>query len=210
VRDEADRLLEQFGLAGKANELVNTLSRGMQQKLAIAVALLAQTDVILLDEPTLGLDVETGYEVRDMLRDIVRDGTTILLSTHDMSVVQDLCRRTVIVSEGRVVVDDQVSNLLRLFDTRAYTVELLQEPDAGAMRRLRAAFPAVELEVNDGCPTLRVDLEHATGIYALVDALRAEDAGIESVNRATINFEHVFRRLVKSGPTPGEAANVVD
>ncbi|HET8986032.1 MAG TPA: ABC transporter ATP-binding protein, partial [Trueperaceae bacterium] len=101
-------LLDQFGLTNKADELVSNLSRGMQQKLAISVALLADTDVLLLDEPTLGLDVETGYEVRTLLADIARSGKTIILSTHDMAVVEALCRRVVVINHGRVVTDDSV------------------------------------------------------------------------------------------------------
>ncbi len=209
VREEVDRLLEQFGLAEKRNELVNTLSRGMQQKLAIAVALLAQSDVILLDEPTLGLDVETGYEVREILRGIVREGRTILLSTHDMSVVQDLCRRTVIINDGRVVVDDEVSNLLRLFDTRAYAIELTEEPGAQALSRLREAFPAVELDRDSANPVLRVELEHASDMYELIDILRDGTTGIEGLNRTTVNFEHVFRRLVREGMLPDEEAHAL-
>ncbi len=210
VREEVDRLLEQFGLAEKRNELVNTLSRGMQQKLAIAVALLAHSEVILLDEPTLGLDVETGYEVREILRGIVREGRTILLSTHDMSVVQDLCRRTVVINDGRVVVDDEVANLLRLFETRAYAVELAEEPGAEALGRLRAAFPAVELDRDGATPVLRVELEHAADMYELIELLRAGSARIEGLNRTTVNFEHVFRRLVREGVSYGGAAHAID
>src|SRR5690625_312391 len=87
VTDAIDQLLEQFRLVDKEHELVNRLSRGMQQKLAIAVAMLADSDVILLDEPTLGLDIETGYEVRELLTEIAeKHNRTIIISTHDMDV----------------------------------------------------------------------------------------------------------------------------
>lgn len=102
VAGRIEELLNQFRLKEKENELVNRLSRGMQQKLAIAVAMLADSEVILLDEPTLGLDVETGYEVREILRDIVKnEQRTIIISSHDMAVVQDLCERTVIINHGK-------------------------------------------------------------------------------------------------------------
>jgi ABC-2 type transport system ATP-binding protein len=210
VKEEAERLLDQFGLAEKGNELVNTLSRGMQQKLAIAVALLARSEVVLLDEPTLGLDVETGYEVREILRGIVREGRTILLSTHDMSVVQDLCRRTVIINDGRVVVDDEIANLLRLFETRAYAIELAAEPGAEVLGRLQAAFPEVVVDREGPLPILRVELEHASDIDELIDLLRAGLARIEGLNRTTVNFEHVFRRLVREGMSTGEEVHAID
>src|SRR5699024_11071026 len=109
VAPEIDELLRQFNLKDKEHELVNRLSRGMQQKLAIAVAMLANSEVILLDEPTLGLDVETGYEVRELLRNIVEQHQrTIIISSHDMGVVQDLCERAIIINNGKIITNDQV------------------------------------------------------------------------------------------------------
>ena len=78
----------------------------------------------MLDEPTLGLDVEAAYEVREHLRQIAAAGRTVIVSTHDMATVQDVCERTVIINAGRVVADDRVVNLLKLFETRAYEVKL--------------------------------------------------------------------------------------
>ena len=102
VAQQIEVLLTSFHLKEKEHELVNRLSRGMQQKLAIAVAMLADSDVILLDEPTLGLDVETGYEVRELLRTIVDEyNRTIIISSHDMNVIQELCDRTVIINDGK-------------------------------------------------------------------------------------------------------------
>ncbi|MDY0406410.1 ABC transporter ATP-binding protein [Virgibacillus sp. 179-BFC.A HS] len=137
-----EELLQQFHLKDKENELVNRLSRGMQQKLAIAVAMLAESEVILLDEPTLGLDVETSYEVRELLRNIVKDeGRSIIISSHDMDVIQDLCKRTVIINNGKVVTNDKVENLLRLFDVRSYTITLGSPLSAKQEELLKQKFP---------------------------------------------------------------------
>ncbi len=198
VRGKIDKLLAQFRLAGKTDELVNNLSRGMQQKLAIAVAMLADTEVILLDEPTLGLDVETGYEVRALLGQIAaEDGKTIIISSHDMPVVQDLCNRTVIISEGRVVVDDHVSNLLKLFETRAYSI-ILGKPLSPEQRRLLAhKFPLLDYSDDNQQVKLQVNLEHSEDIYELMDVLKRERTPVESIDRTTIHFEEVFMNLVR-------------
>ncbi len=112
-------LLELLGLTDRRT-VANKLSQGMKQKLAIACALVRNTNVLLLDEPTLGLDVETSYEVRGLIRELAeREGRTVLLSSHDMGVVESVCQRVIIVSQGRVVTDDRVSRLLNLFRTRA-------------------------------------------------------------------------------------------
>ena len=205
VRGKIDNLLQQFRLEDKAGELVNNLSRGMQQKLAIAVAMLAETDVILLDEPTLGLDVATGYEVREVLRNIASQGRTIIVSTHDMPVVQDLCERTVIINVGRVVVDDKVENLMRLFETRAYVVTLGAPLSAEQRRRLESAFPVLNYENGGEKSTLRVSLEHSEDIYDLMEILKLERTPVEAIDRTAINFERVFMELVKeSNPSESE------
>jgi ABC-2 type transport system ATP-binding protein len=195
VKADIGTLLEQFRLTDKRDELVSNLSRGMQQKLAMAVAMLANTDLILLDEPTLGLDVETGYEVRELLRQISGEGRTIIISTHDMPVVQDLCGRTVIINQGHVVVDDKVSNLLKLFETRAYTVTLGKPLTVGQHHLLQQSFPVVNIE-NGEKKTLTVNLEHGEDIYKLMDILRSEQTPVETIDRAVINFEQVFRKLI--------------
>lgn len=197
-----EELLADFNLKSKEKELVNRLSRGMQQKLAIAVALLAESDVILLDEPTLGLDVETGYEVRDLLRGVVdKYNRTIIISTHDMDVVQDLCERTVIINNGEVITDDRVENLLRLFDIRSYTIQL------GALLTEKQQLELTENFVHHAYipdtyqSIIEIDLRKSEQIYDLFDVLKTENTPVESIDRGTINFEQIFMKLVKGEET---------
>ncbi|WP_345739430.1 ABC transporter ATP-binding protein [Virgibacillus salarius] len=125
IAEQIEGLLTKFNLKDKENELVNRLSRGMQQKLAIAVAMLADSDIILLDEPTLGLDIETSYEVRELLKSIAKGyNRTIIISSHDMDVIQAICNRTIVINYGKVVANDNVENLLRLFEVRSYKIQL--------------------------------------------------------------------------------------
>lgn len=201
VAKRVDQLLQQFRLEEKSKELVNGLSRGMQQKLAIAVALLAETDVILLDEPTLGLDVEAGYEVRELLRQIAHDeGKTIIISTHDMPVVQDLCERTVIINNGRVVVDDKVSNLLKLFESRAYSITLGEALTEQQKFLLEQRFPLISFNQETHQPSIQVNLEQNEDIYELFDIFRIAQTPVEAIDRTSINFEQVFMKIVKGEP----------
>jgi len=203
VRARIDELLRQFRLFERGNALVNHLSRGMQQKLAIAVAMLAGSEIILLDEPTLGLDVEAGYEVRQLLRDIAHtEGRTLIISSHDMPVVQDLCQRVIIISGGRVVADDQVSNLLKLFATRAYRVSLGAPLSDAQLQRLQARFSA-SLE-NPAGTVVRVNLEHSEDIYELIEILRLNRTPVEAIDRTTINFEQVFLQVINGAKPPEE------
>lgn len=191
---EIEELLHEFKLKQKENELVSNLSRGMQQKLALAVALLADSDVILLDEPTLGLDIETGYEVRQLLKKFSEAGKTIIISTHDMPVVQDLCERTVIINDGKVIADEKVEELMNLFETSAYVLTLGNELTEQQQKELDVKFPMNELL--DGMK-LTITLEQDNDIYDLMDLLKKENTIIEKIDRTTINFEEVFMNLIQ-------------
>ncbi|MFD2042987.1 ABC transporter ATP-binding protein [Ornithinibacillus salinisoli] len=198
VAGKIDDLLEKFNLKEKENELVNRLSRGMQQKLAIAVAMLADSEVILLDEPTLGLDVETGYEVREMLQEIVHNyHRTIIISSHDMDVIQDLCDRTVIINHGEIVTNDKVENLLRLFEVRAYNVTLGGLLSEQQHQLLLQKFPQLEYIPDTVQSTLEVDLTKSEEIYDLFDVLKLKHTPVEAIDRKTINFEQIFMKIVK-------------
>jgi len=189
-----EELLDMFRLQDKRNEVVNNLSRGMQQKLAICVAMMASTDVILLDEPTLGLDVETGYEVREILKRIAHEQhKTIIISTHDMDVVQDLCNRTVIINQGKVIANEKVSHLLKLFKTSAYQIHLKGSLTDEQRKHLEHKFPIHEWEGQ----TLNVNLDHEEAIYDLMDILKMNRTSIETINQTEVNFEEVFMKLVK-------------
>ncbi|WP_054955754.1 ABC transporter ATP-binding protein [Paenibacillus dakarensis] len=210
VAAQTEKLLNQFHLKEKEHQLVNELSRGMQQKLAIAVALLANTDVILLDEPTLGLDVEVSYELRKILKSIVtEEQRTIIISSHDMPVVQELCDRAIIINKGEVVIDEKVENLLRLFETRAYSIKLSEKLSAEQEMKLYSRFPLSTYKASSHEGIIEVNLEHSQDIYELFDLLKEEGTVVESIDRITIDFEQVFIQIVKGGK-PREVAAFVE
>ncbi|WP_042149575.1 ABC transporter ATP-binding protein [Paucisalibacillus sp. EB02] len=198
VAGQIEELLGQFRLKDKENEMVNRLSRGMQQKLAIAVAMLAGSEVILLDEPTLGLDIETGYEVRELLREIVRtEKKTIIITSHDMDVIQDLCERTVIINSGKVVTNDRVENLMKLFEVRSYAVKLDGHLSEEQHQLLLEKFPQLTYIPETYQSVLEVDLTQSQEIYDLFDILKLEQIPVDTIDRKTINFEQVFMKIVK-------------
>jgi ABC-2 type transport system ATP-binding protein len=191
-----DELVERFGLATKLKTPARMLSRGMQQKLALACALARQTPVLVLDEPTLGLDVETSHELRAHLRELASE-RTILLSSHDMHVVEDVCDRVVVLASGRVVADDRVTNLMALFRAQAYRFELegtLRNEDQEAVSR---RFPTATITADGPRTTLDVEFTDVDGFYDLVDRVRAAGCRVTSVERQEVDLEQVFLRLVR-------------
>ena len=198
VRSYIDELLELFDLREKASTPARKLSRGMQQKLAVACALVKRTEVLLLDEPTLGLDVETSYELRRLLRELAERGErTILLSSHDMNVVQDICERAIIINHGRIVTDDRIDNLLKLFQASAYRFELEGRLPEELAASLRERFPLLEISATDHRTYIEADLKDSSEIYEVMELLRTAGAKIESIGRKEPKLEEIFLRIVK-------------
>ncbi|GAB3919376.1 glycosyl transferase family 8 [Microlunatus endophyticus] len=110
----AGRLLEQFGLAGAADKRAGTYSGGMTRRLDIAMSLVGSPEVIFLDEPTTGLDPEGRLEVWDTVKDLAKQGTTILLTTQHLDEAEKLADRIAILHEGRIVVDGTLAELKKL------------------------------------------------------------------------------------------------
>lgn len=197
IRGYINELIELFRLESKVKTPARMLSRGMQQKLAVACALVKRTPLLLLDEPTLGLDVEISHELRGILKGMAARGErTILLSSHDMNVVQDVCGRVIVINDGRVITDDRVANLLELFRARAYTVELsglLSPQDAG---RLREQFELIQISPDTRRTTVEVELLRNGQLYELIELLHRSGVQIESIGRRDPNLEEIFLKII--------------
>ncbi|UPV74339.1 ABC transporter ATP-binding protein [Halorussus limi] len=194
IADRHDRLLDKLDLADVADQPVRNLSRGMKQKVSLASVLAGEADVIFLDEPTLGLDVESSLTLRRELRRIVAErNLTVIVSSHDMDVIEDICDRVVIMNEGRVIADDTVENLLRGFDARGYRVTS-PDFDESLVADLRDRFEVVGVErLGD-----RTRVEVATdsdGFYALTAFLRSRDVTLDAVDTVDWDLEDVFVEL---------------
>jgi ABC-2 type transport system ATP-binding protein len=193
VADRHDRLLEQLDLTEKADEPVRKLSRGMKQKVSLASVLATESDIVFLDEPTLGLDVESSLTLRGELRRIVDErDLTVVLSSHDMDVIEDVCDRVVIMNDGRVIADDTVASLLRGSGTQGYRIT---SPDLDrVLTGLEARFDVTDVARLDGTTRVEVTAD-SDGFYALVGYLEANDVAIDAVNTVSHDLERVFVEL---------------
>ncbi|NJR38509.1 MAG: ABC transporter ATP-binding protein [Leptolyngbyaceae cyanobacterium CSU_1_4] len=131
-------LLDRFDLTHKRREMVQTLSRGMQQKLAIAVALIHDPQLLLLDEPTLGLDVEATETVKTIIREVAAEGRAILLTTHQLDIAEELSHRVAIIQNGAIAIEQPTATLIRQFSGTAYTIELALGLDSDRMSKVEA------------------------------------------------------------------------
>ena len=112
VRRRADDLLERFGLTSKAKQVYTRLSGGMKRRLTIARALIHQPRLLILDEPTAGVDVELRLELWAFLKELNREGTTIILTTHYLEEAQELCARIGIIETGKLVALETTRKLI--------------------------------------------------------------------------------------------------
>ncbi|MDK2463769.1 MAG: ABC transporter ATP-binding protein [Candidatus Korarchaeota archaeon] len=114
LRERTPQLLDRLGLTEKRYVLADKLSKGMKRKLAFARAILHEPDILLLDEPTSGVDVMSAREIRSMISDYASGGRTVVISTHNMWEVQQLCTRVGIINRGRLIYVGSVEELERL------------------------------------------------------------------------------------------------
>ncbi|MBI4728824.1 MAG: ABC transporter ATP-binding protein [Acidobacteria bacterium] len=206
VRASIDELIGRFGLGDKARTPARMLSKGMQQKLALACAFVKETPLLVLDEPTLGLDVESSHDLRVHIKEAAAaGGRTILLSSHDMDVVQDVCERVVIVNGGRVVTDDRVANLLELFGARAYRFTIAGPVGGPLGDALRVRFPLLDARSDPYRSEIDVELPDGAGFYDLVDILRESRSVVESIDRRDPNLEEIFLKIVTQEAPQGGA-----
>jgi len=200
VRNYIDQLIELFQLKDKERTEARKLSRGMQQKLAVACALVKGTEFLLLDEPTLGLDVEISHELRFALKEMAQRGErTIIISSHDMSVVQDICERVIIINNGKIVTDDKVANLLKLFQASAYRFDIEGRLNPSQESHLKERFEMLKISETDYHTEIKVELIDSNQIYEIVDILKAGSSRIKAIDRREPNMEEIFLNIVKGG-----------
>src|SRR5581483_2137350 len=108
--ERADEALEMVGMESRANSFISSLSKGMRQRIGLAQALIHRPEVLILDEPTIGLDPGQVVEVRKLIREIGKE-RTVLLSTHILSEAQQICDRVLIINKGKIVAEDTPENL---------------------------------------------------------------------------------------------------
>jgi ABC-2 type transport system ATP-binding protein len=193
-----EHLLTTFSLKEKRDSEVRHLSQGMKQKVAICCALAKQTSLVFLDEPTLGLDVETSYELRDALKELVQnEQRTVVVSSHDMDVIQDICQRAIIVSGGRVIADERIIDLLALFESRTFKLVVAGAEHKGLLAALTHILPHLTYSTNDRQLLLTANLPQASDLYTLIDLLREHGAELETINQEAPDLEKVFVNLVR-------------
>jgi ABC-2 type transport system ATP-binding protein len=190
--ERAERYLSELQLWDRRSDIARNLSGGMKRRLMIARALVHEPRLLILDEPTAGVDIEIRRSMWEFLRKINEEGTSIILTTHYLEEAESLCRNVAIIDHGRIIEHDRMSRVLRKLQLETFVLSLDQEltrvPDLdGYAVRLRE--PGV----------LEVDVESNQGMNGLFDALSASGLKVVSMRNKANRLEELFMRLVEAG-----------
>jgi daunorubicin resistance ABC transporter ATP-binding subunit len=194
VGPRADELLERFGLTKAASRPLRTYSGGMRRRLDVAAALVQRPPVLFLDEPTTGLDIQSRSELWAVIRDLVEEGSTVLLTTQYLEEADQLADRIAVVSGGRVVANDTAAALKAQLGTTTIEITMAGEDDAVRAHAL-LSDKLSDISERDG-DTVR--LVSGQGPLVLVDVLSSlKDDGLapENLSVREPTLDDVFLRL---------------
>ncbi len=193
----AERYLRQLDLWDKRKVMSRSLSGGMKRRLMIARALMHEPRLLILDEPTAGVDIEIRRSMWDFLRDINAAGTTIILTTHYLEEAETLCRNIAIIDGGCIVERDQMGRLLRRLHNETFVLNL-RDPVSAA-----PALAGYDVELMDE-QTLEIEVDAGQGLNPIFSALSAQGIEVLSMRNKVNRLEEIFMRLVehKGGVRP--------
>ena len=203
-RARAEELLATFGLLGKAGVPFRSLSRGMKRRLTVAAALVHSPEVLLLDEPTAGLDVPSARALRELISALNRGGMSIFLTTHNLAEAEVLSDRVLILAKGRVVTEGTTPEIRR----QAQSVRTISVTFSGdvAAEELSDACPAVRLlsQVNGAWQFGMTDVH--TAVAQLVSFAERSAVRIEELSSVAASLEDAFVAILEDAAGRREAA----
>jgi ABC-2 type transport system ATP-binding protein len=198
ARASADRVLESFTLTDAADRLVRTYSGGMRRKLDLGASMVSAPRLLLLDEPTTGLDPRARLDLWDSIDALVEQGTDVLLTTQYLDEAERLAGHIVIIDHGRTVASGPPAELKRRVGGRVIEVQVRDRTDLSAVATALARAGQSEPRVDEATRLVSVGVGNEGGVRAMVDGLRAfEDAGvtISEVSVRQPKLDEVFLAL---------------
>jgi len=187
----AEHYLKQMELWDKRKEMARSLSGGMKRRLMIARALVSEPRLLLLDEPTAGVDIETRRAMWNFLRQINRNGTTIILTTHYLEEAEQLCNQLAIINDGEIVENDSMNNILTKLTQEVFVLNLDQAIDA---------VPEIEdyfIEINNP-KEIEIHVRQAQTLNPVFAKLASKGIGVLSMRNKTNRLEELFIELTRA------------
>lgn len=204
IDDRVDEILIQIGMDERSLSLIKNLSKGMRQRVGLGQALLHHPDVLILDEPTIGLDPKQIKEVRTLIQNIGKE-RTVMLSTHILSEAQQICDRVIIINKGRIVAEDAPENLQnRLSSMRTVYLRVGENTDKAASL-IREVPGVLDVKINENG---RIQFENVREQDARPQiARKLVDSGFDllELTPESVNLEDIFLKLTRDPSAEGES-----
>jgi ABC-2 type transport system ATP-binding protein len=195
VDDDVDALLDRVDVLAAADRKAGGYSKGMTQRLVLAMALVGEPDLLVLDEPTTGLDPNGAREIREIIRAEAARGATVFFSSHILEQVEAVCDRVCILDEGRVVAVDTIENLREGVDADArMTVELDAVPTPEVLDAVEAVAGVTTVTGSDSTLTVACDPGVKTRV---LDAIEVQDVGVRDFATERTSLEDLFMTYTK-------------
>lgn len=191
AHERAEKYLKQLGLWDKRNERARALSGGMKRRLMIARALLHEPRLLILDEPTAGVDIELRRSMWDYLERINKQGITIILTTHYLEEAESLCRNIAIIDSGQIIENTSMKRLLATLNMETFVLDLAPDQPKPELTGL------VSRQVDDH--TLEVDVEKSAGLNKVFEQLNQQNVKVLSMRNKANRLEELFVGLVEKG-----------
>jgi ABC-2 type transport system ATP-binding protein len=190
ARQRAEKYLKQLHLWDKRNSMARGLSGGMKRRLMIARALMHEPKLLILDEPTAGVDIEIRRSMWEFLREINDAGTTIILTTHYLEEAETLCRNIAIIDGGRIAERDRMSSLLQRLNTEIFVLNVRQP--LGAAPEI-GGYPVTLVDPN----TLEIEVSREQPLNDIFMRLTQMGIQVVSMRNKVNRLEEIFMRLVE-------------
>ena len=194
ARERAEKYLRQLQLWEKRKAIARSLSGGMKRRLMIARALMHEPRLLILDEPTAGVDVEVRRSMRDFLREINEKGVTIILTTHYLEEAEELCRHVAIIDKGRIIENDRMGAVLGKLQFETYVLDL-QSPLQEAPQ-----LPGLRSTLVDAT-TLEIEFVRGSRLNDVFAQLAAAGIVVMSLRNKVNRLEELFMKLVSEEGT---------
>jgi ABC-2 type transport system ATP-binding protein len=185
----AKKYLGELKLWEKKDDISRSLSGGMKRRLMIARALMHEPQLLILDEPTAGVDIEIRRSMWQFLSDINNNGTTIILTTHYLEEAENLCRNVAIIDDGLIIEDTLMSNLLRQLKQETFVLNI----DEKLTKNLNLAQYNFTIRDEN---TLEVVIDSGHGINELFDLLNSQNIRVTSLRNKSNRLEELFMKLI--------------
>ncbi|MGI9203921.1 MAG: ABC transporter ATP-binding protein [Woeseiaceae bacterium] len=196
----AEKYLNELRLWDRRDDVARGLSGGMKRRLMIARALIHEPELLILDEPTAGVDIEIRRSMWDFLRQTNEAGTTIILTTHYLEEAENLCRHVAIIDEGRIIEDARMGTVLRKLQREVFVLSV-KEPLAAA-----PDLNGFEAELIEECE-LEVAIDAKDDLNALFDELNEKNIRVVSLRNKANRLEELFMGLVEGKQSSAAAGS---